>query len=178
MLHTVYNLINEDDLQHLRQICKEFDSKQVNNIYTTNTLSTSANFYNRLSLEEIELQDYQKTLIDFLKQNLSAYNFNTMELSEPDTWINKIVPETNKKDGFHVDESYLTAVTYLNEDFTGGNFEYKEGGVKIIRIKPKIGMTLIMDKTLAHRVTPVKTGTRFSLVTFLQCTPKRSKTLL
>lgn len=88
-----------------------------------------------------------------------------------------MVSETNKNDGFHFDFSYLTAVTYLNDDFKGGEFEYKDTNSDIQQITPKTNKTLIMDEKLFHRVSPVKSGTRYSLVTFFQFISKEKKTL-
>ena len=174
MLHTTYNLINRDELEYLRQVCNDFDNRQIDKV----EFDDKTNFYNRLILKQTDVQSYQNTLVNFLKGVINTHNFDVLELPRSDSWINKVIPETNKNDAFHVDDSFLTAVTYLNEDFTGGNFEYIDEVGRRVRIKPKTNMTLIMDKTLSHRVTPVKTGTRFSLITFFQFTPKQSKTLL
>jgi len=106
-----------------------------------------------------------------------AQKFDLIDFSKNYSWINKVVPETNKNDDFHHDMSYMTAVTYLNNDFQGGEFEYKDINSSIFKIIPEKNKTLIMDEKLNHRVLPVKSGVRYSLVTFFQFIPKEKKTL-
>ena len=47
-----------------------------------------------------------------------------------------------------------------------------------IEIKTKIGLSLIMNTELRHKVLPVKSGERLSLVCFFNLKPKNFKTLL
>ena len=60
-------------------------------------------------------------------------------------WINKVTNETNVDDVFHNDAADLTIITYINEDFEGGEFEYffKNQKIKII---PKINYSIISMK--------------------------------
>ena len=93
-------------------------------------------------------------------------------------WVNKVVPSTNTNDDFHTDDANLSIVIYLNDDFTGGEFQYIDNMNNNIEIKTKIGLSLIMNTELQHKVLPVKSGERLSLVCFFNLKPKNFKTLL
>lgn len=59
----------------------------------------------------------------------------------------------------------LSMVCWLNEEFTGGEFEFHESGCGQV-IKPTKGTVVFFPSFLAHRVRPVIEGTRYSLVTW------------
>ena len=51
------------------------------------------------------------------------------------------------------------------KDYVGGEIEFKTSEGKIIKIeKPSRGTVIIFPSFLYHRVKPVKSGTRYSLV--------------
>jgi predicted 2-oxoglutarate/Fe(II)-dependent dioxygenase YbiX len=93
-------------------------------------------------------------------------------------WINKVKPTTNLNDAFHFDTSDLTIVTYLNDEFEGGEFEYIDNNENTIHVSPKKGMSLIMNNKLLHKVLPITKGERLSLVCFFDLKIKESKSLL
>lgn len=174
MLHITYDLLSQEDFNILQNICADFDKLKIDEINT----KEKSNFYNRFFVKEGVLKTYYDRLDEFLKLNIDQNKYNVLNLPKPNSWVNKVVPETNKNDTFHRDMSFLTAVTYLNDDFTDGEFAYKDINNDVILINPQINKTLIMDETLLHRVSPVTNGNRFSLVTFFQFSPKEKKTLL
>ena len=101
-----------------------------------------------------------------------------IDFESSDSWINKVTIETNKNDPYHKDISFLTLITYLNDDFEGGEFMYiNDVGEKQL-ITPETNMTLVMDNKLSHKVMSVNGGIRFSLITFFKFKEKKSKTLL
>ena len=64
----------------------------------------------------------------------------------------------------HVDDTrdttVMTSITYLNEDYEGGETFFEDG----LTIKPKLGRTLFFDgKKYPHGVNEVKNGHRFAL---------------
>lgn len=65
----------------------------------------------------------------------------------------------------------ISILFYLNEEYTGGELEFTQLG---LTIKPKKGMMIAFPsyKEFAHKVHPVKSGFRYSLVTWLE-TEKR-----
>ena len=174
MILELHNLLPEEELKFLNIKCLDFDTNSFDKI----NRKTSSNYYNRVFIDNKNLEPYYSKLKTTLENNVNINKFNLIDFSKIYSWINKVIPETNKNDGFHHDMSYMTAVTYLNDDFEKGEFEYKDKDSNIHQIKPTKNKTLIMDETLMHRVSPVESGTRYSLVTFFQFTDKEKKTLL
>ena len=68
--------------------------------------------------------------------------------------------ETNKNDPFHKDSSFLTAVTYLNDDFDGGEICFPE---QKVCIKPSPGSTIIFPSDFKHEVKEVLNKNRYML---------------
>ena len=73
--------------------------------------------------------------------------------------------------------SDLTIVTYINDTFDGGEFEYIENK-NVFKIIPIRNMSLIMDKKLKHRVRKITKNERFSLISFYNKKHKKEKTLI
>lgn len=65
----------------------------------------------------------------------------------------------------------ISILFYLNENYTGGELEFTQLGLKI---KPKTGMMIAFPsyKEFSHKVHPVTSGTRYSLVTWLETEQK------
>lgn len=72
----------------------------------------------------------------------------------------------HKDDGYPDSKETIVfgIVIYLNDDFTGGELNYPDLG---ILIKPKRSSMLIHDAKLLHEVLPVKSGSRYSITTFI-----------
>lgn len=70
-------------------------------------------------------------------------------------------------------------VCFLNEDFIGGEFEYKDENINIIQ--PLSNTSLVFGPDLEHKILPVTEGIRYTLVAFLTENPyinKQGKTLI
>jgi|694.fasta_scaffold09752_7 hypothetical protein len=136
--------------------------------------STKYNHYNYYNRYHLEIEDkYKKNIELFLYK---TYN-KKYTLKDKGIWINKITVNTNKTDVFHTDSSDLTIVTYLNDEYSGGEFEYIDQYNESIKIQTKKGLSLIMDDNLMHRVSPVLNGNRYSLVCFFNLVTKNEKTI-
>jgi hypothetical protein len=110
---------------------------------------------------------------DIIIEKLISNNILNDDLTIAQIWVNKITSDTNKNDVFHRDSEDLTIIIYLNDNFTGGELEYKDD-VTIHKVDPKKGLTLRLDNKVQHRVLPVTNGIRYSLVIFI----KKKKALL
>jgi predicted 2-oxoglutarate/Fe(II)-dependent dioxygenase YbiX len=68
----------------------------------------------------------------------------------------------------------LSPILYLNDDYTGGEIEFVHHG---ITIKPSPGMLVLFPANYAysHIAHPVKTGTKYAIVTWLHDQPQGSK---
>jgi hypothetical protein len=165
MIEPTYNLLNDVELNLVDTFCLNF--KQEDN-------PRYSNYYNRMFLnKETDLIDYQNKIKNHLFQKYGI----TYEVEG--IWINKVTPDTNKGDGFHLDDNALTIVSYINDDFEGGEFEYFIFGTKPNeKIKPKRNLSLITNDKLPHRVLPVISGERYSIVVFCVIPNKEKKTML
>jgi len=82
---------------------------------------------------------------------------------------------------FHTHDSSCieNVVCFLNDELTGGEFEYMEYNIKMIY--PEANTALIFAPETPHRVNPVIKGTRYTLVAFLaenSYLNKQDKTLI
>ena len=162
MLRTIYSLLSNEELLFLNSMCSPFVATDSASIIGKN------NYYIRKKLDiKIDLLEYQKKCITYLGGDYEIEGL----------WINKVTPITNKNDKFHYDTSDISIITYINEDFKGGEFEYMFKNEKI-KIKPIKNCSLIMDETIQHRVRNVINGERFSLISFYKKPQKKQKTLL
>jgi len=159
-----FNLLSEKELIFLKNKCDNFVKKDEN---------IKNNYYNRqpLNNENSETIDIVQKIIEYLKTIINEDKIECLAI-----WINKVDSESNKNDEFHKDNSDLTFLLYLNENFSGGEYEYiaKER----IKIKPKINLSIISNNKVSHRVLPVTKGERFSLVIFFNINKKNNKTLI
>ena len=165
MIESIYGLLNDTELNLLDDFCANFKNEDTPRL---------TNYYNRMFLDKNkDLTTYQINIKGYL---FKKYGIN-YEIEG--IWINKITPDTNKNDGFHLDENALTIVSYINEDFEGGEFEYFLLGTKPNpKIKPKRNLSLITNDKLAHKVLPVTSGERYSVVVFCVIPNKDKKTML
>lgn len=173
MITEHYGFLSNEEIKNLNIKILDFNNDNFDKI----DKKTSSNYYNRVFIDNESLESYYINLKNTIEINVSVDKFKLIDFSKIYSWINKVVPETNKNDSFHRDMSYMTAVTYLNDDFENGEFEYKDVNLNIHQIKPVKNKTLMMDETLMHRVSSVKSGVRYSLVTFFQFISKEKKTL-
>ena len=159
-IHT--NLLSENDLFFLDSVCANFEEMEI--------LSDNENYsyYIRKTLNiENDLLEYQKKCKELIN--------NKYELAG--LWINKITPKTNINDVYHNDECDLTIVTYINDTYEGGEFEYIENK-NLFKIKPILNMSLIMNNKLKHRVLKITKNKRFSLISFYNKKQKKEKTII
>jgi hypothetical protein len=154
MIKTFSNLLLENELNYILTRCESF-------VKNNQTIPDGVNwFYNSMHLyDDTNLNEFRNRVLDVVG--------NEYNIQHNGIFINKIIPETNTNDGYHRDESDLTIVTYLNDDFIGGEFEYVVNNeLKIIN--PRTNLSIIMDKKILHRVLPITEGVRYSLVTWFR----------
>jgi hypothetical protein len=168
MIEQVINLFDKEYLSHLLNEIK--DKNFENSGQKLN--SKNYNYYNRYHL------DIKKNRKDEIEKYLHNKYNKIYLLRNKGYWINEITIETNKDDSFHMDDCDLTIVTYLNENFSGGEFEYINELTENIKIKPNIGLSLVMNNKLYHRVLPVTNGVRYSLICGFDVVNKTSKTFI
>ncbi len=163
------DLLLKSEIDYLKNICDNFNNDT--------KIGNKLNFYNRQKIDDNNLTTYKKKLKTILKEyhQNKEYNFT-------DSWINRVdntQPIPIESDKFHLDISDLSIITFINDDYTGGQFSYLNNKNEEIIIEPKKNLTIILNGSeLYHRVCSVMGGTRFTLISFLEYENKKNKTLL
>jgi hypothetical protein len=162
-------ILNDDDMEFLQKKCNNFISSQSPTLEKDNI-----NFYFR---QYIDIKD---SLIHNIVMGLESYMktklYTNLELKS--MWINKIDINSNKDDNFHKDISPYSLILYLNDDYIGGELEYINDTNNRIKIIPEKNLAVIMDNQLKHRVLPITSGVRYSLVAFFGFIDKQTKSII
>ena len=162
-------------VDNIKIIYDTFNDEEMESIF--NHISTISNFglrvddvYNFYGMDmSINKNDY--VLSRYIKHGL----INTQ--SQVNTFrIQKVDDSINTTENFHTHDESIphSIVTFLNDDFEGGLFQYKIGD-EIKTIQPVKNMTLFFDGSIPHRVTNVN-GTRITLVLFINDFTKHKDT--
>jgi hypothetical protein len=161
------NIISKEELGYLQDRIKNF---------TVSQKPTDRNYYYReflSSKKSPELVNIILKIGQYVKDTTQQQDIKISGI-----WINKVFEGSNISNGMHKDNSELTFIMYLNNDFSGGEFEYKDINKKKIKITPTKNLSIISNKHLKHRVLPVTSGERYSLVIFFNSNIEREKTLI
>ncbi len=168
MIELYHNLLTIEEKTFLKDKCDNFI--ETHSPHKPGYNNTS---YHKYQLEETaELSDLQNRLLSFIKDK------GTSDIKKILFWIVRADINTNKNDDFHLDNSDFTIVTYLNDDFTGGDFVYLLDNKEHIHIPIEKDLSILMDKETPHKITPVTSGIRFSFVCFFNHVPKVKKSLI
>ena len=115
---------------------------------------------------------------DYIKRN----KFELPNWHSSDPQLCKYFPKAVKYTGlilpFHTDyqqerESMpgikhgITANLYINDNYEGGFLEIKDSKGDIVPSQKRAGTLYVFESGLRHRVTPVESGTRYSLVNWV-----------
>lgn len=166
------NIFNDADILFLEEMCQNFEATETPHLFD----DSSKNYFYRYF---IPLDDIRTINIAKRSQEYINKIFNQSNLLIAGLWINKVDVDSNKDDIFHKDNTMASMVTYLNDDYSGGEFEYVDIDTKEkVKVKPKKNLSIVMNDRLAHRVLPVTSGVRYSLVSFYTYDSKKIKTLI
>jgi len=158
-MEKLYNLLNTDEINYLNLLIKN----EENWIYQTN-FKDPKQYYDSLKIDINKLKNYYSIITEGGLYDIKETGLN-------------VITTSTQIDNIHFDESDLSYVTYINDDFIGGDFIYYENKIKH-KIKPNIGLTIKIKKAVLHEVERLSTGRRFSLYTFLVQKQKKYNTLL
>lgn len=128
--------------------------------------------FNTNSNEFIELDKmYNKTKyaqLQAIKHYCLMYNIGELKYWEATNFVKY---ENNQHFEYHSDHGFsynctLSMVSYPNDNYEGGELEFK---IQKIKIKPKAGDCYLFPSNYiySHRSCPVKSGTKYSMVTML-----------
>jgi hypothetical protein len=168
MIELHYNLLTKEEKAFLKDRCDNFIET-----HSPFKLGYDNTSYHKYQLDETaDLLNLQTRLLNFIRQK------SVSDIKKIQFWIVRADIETNKNDNFHTDNSDFTIVTYLNDDFIGGDFVYLLDNKEHIHINIKSDLSILMDKETPHKITPVTSGVRFSFVCFFNHIPKTKKSMI
>lgn len=132
-----------------------------------------------VTIEEVDDPEIRSLVLDISmrKQTLIAREFpECVPLHRDSTHLVRWTPEHNPGLGYHADNQFwdqpesehysaqrdLSSVLYLNDDFDGGQFEFRE---PTVAVEPRPGRLVAFGAGLkyVHRVRPVTRGRRYTM---------------
>jgi hypothetical protein len=168
MIQLHNNLLLEEEKEFLKNKCENFI--ETHSPFVNGNVNRS---YHKYKLDDTtELLDLQQRLLSFLK-GIVGDNIEFLSFV-----INRADNTTNQNDHYHVDKSDLTIVTYLNDDFEGGDFVYSLDNKEHTHIKVEKDLSIIMNNETPHKISPVVNGVRFSFACFFNYKNKIKKSLI
>jgi len=112
-----------------------------------------------------EKDEFQEKKFNFLFDKINEHikNLNNCEI----TYLHLVKWFDDSSQNLHYDKIYdevlFSSISYLNDQYTGGQTFFEEGTT----FKPKKGRMLFFDGTCyKHGVTPVKNGPRYTLASW------------
>ena len=162
-------VLSDADMELLHKKCNEFIISESPRIEKNKT-----NFYFRqyLDLQDPLIHNIVMRLQSYIKTKL----YTNLELTS--IWINKLDVNSNKDDKFHTDILPVSLILYLNDDYTGGELEYLDNTNSKLKIIPEKNLIVTMNSQLKHRVLPISSGVRYSLVAFFSFIDKPTKSII
>lgn len=168
-LHTIKNFITDVDcFDILNRYKTELQLKPA--LVMDNKLSdkrkSSIAFVNGIESIDGKLKDTLKNLIQikgFEVTGLGPYQFTEYKVGEYYDWHTDSSPTDDEyKDRF------CSIVIQLNDEYEGGYLQLKdESGDNTIQLDKGIGTMYIFYSNIRHRVMPVTSGVRYSLVNWV-----------
>lgn len=164
-IKVIENFLTNQECFSVLKTCKESINLSVASVYNGNPnhRKSSVGWVSDLGYLNERLKNVLK----------DSYFFNGMEVTGLGPF-----QFTEYKNGqfydWHTDRDSVTffnrftsTVIQLNDNYTGGVLEIKNSKGELIDLENKIGNLYIFDSNLRHRVTPVETGVRYSLVNWV-----------
>jgi predicted 2-oxoglutarate/Fe(II)-dependent dioxygenase YbiX len=140
------------------------------------TRKSSVAFVNQIDEVGEKLKTFLEntiTLKGFTVTGLGPYQFTEYKEGEYYNWHTDSGTEEYK-------DRFCSIVIQLNNDYTDGFLELKDGQNNTIQVERGVGNMSIFYSNILHRVTPVKDGIRYSLVNWvsLEAIKNNKKTLI
>ena len=183
---TIPNLLSKKECEDLLQfsLTKELKPALVDGPNMLNLKSRKSNvFFYDYSLNFPNLNE---KLINIFKKevNVKGYDIdftnNMFQFTEytKDGYYNWHEDSGNENEVFS--KRYCSMVIQLNDEYTGGELQIKDKDGNEITLEKGLGNLFIFYSHLTHRVKPITTGTRYSLVNWFTLTPVENfkKTLI
>jgi hypothetical protein len=160
------NIFTKDECDYIINLIKEtyqledfliYDpEKKIKTIQPEYSQRKGINFFDeRLGFVEdrfLKLCNQDISDVEYTKINI--YRFNQYIKDE----------YINYHGDFHAmsEGALITIGLFLNEDYEGGEFWYKENEIEY-EVKQKMGSVIVFDAGISHKITPVISGIRYSI---------------
>eukprot|EP01121_Diplochlamys_sp_Union-15-3_P021640 TRINITY_DN8864_c0_g1_i2.p1 TRINITY_DN8864_c0_g1~~TRINITY_DN8864_c0_g1_i2.p1 ORF type:complete len:257 (+),score=36.17 TRINITY_DN8864_c0_g1_i2:46-816(+) len=134
--------------------------------YMEADLTNISNFYNNSYVGT----DPTAWKVDSICDKIRIYMYDKGEYFNPHM-DGSLKREVNKDGNTYVQQTFVSLMVYLNDDFKGGETEFFENSSKMANLKhkftivPKRGMVAIFPHENLHRSTPIVKGIKYLLRT-------------
>lgn len=155
------NLLTEDEILYLSELLKNRNDWKYKTYF-----DQPKQYFDSLYVDINKLKNYYELISESGKYEII------------ETGVVVIEKDRQLKNSIHEDSSDVSYITYLNEEFKGGEFVYYDEEKNEILITPKKNMTIIISHKTSHKVLEVTNGIRFSLYTFLKLSKKKLKSII
>lgn len=152
------NLLTNDEITYLFKITQNESDWEYQTYY-----DQPNQYFDSIKLDANKLKNYYNTIT------------NGGDYSILETGLTVLKNDRQLHNSTHVDASDISYVTYINDTYTGGEFEYFDELNNKNTIVPKKYMTILIPNKVKHRVCKVDSGVRFSIYSFLRIIPKNQK---
>lgn len=152
------NLLTNDEITYLFELIQNKSDWEYQTYY-----NESRQYFDSIKLDTDKLKNYYNTIT------------NGSDYSILETGLIVLKNDRQLHNSTHVDESDISYITYINDEYTGGEFEYFDELNNKNTIVPKKYMTILIHNKVKHRVCKVESGIRFSIYSFLRLIPKNQK---
>lgn len=167
-LHTIENFLTINECSEILKKYKaelELMPAKVAGMEASNRRKSSVAFINGIETIDERLKDILKSLIQikgFEVTGLGPYQFTEYKIGEYYDWHTDSSSDDEFKDRF------CSIVIQLNDEYEGGYLQLKdESGDNTIQLDKGIGRMYIFYSNIRHRVMPVTSGVRYSLVNWV-----------
>jgi predicted 2-oxoglutarate/Fe(II)-dependent dioxygenase YbiX len=152
------NLLTNDEITYLFELTQNKSDWEYQTYY-----NEPRQYFDSIKLDTDKLKNYYNTIT------------NGGDYSILETGLIVLKNDRQLHNSTHVDESDISYITYINDEYTGGEFEYFDELNNKNTIVPKKYMTILIPNKVKHRVCKVNSGFRFSIYSFLRLIPKNQK---
>lgn len=168
-LYTIEEFLSKEESSNILEKYKKelfLEKAQIANGKIDNRRKSSVAFIDNIESIDNKLKDILKNLIQikgFEVTGLGPYQFTEYKIGEYYDWhTDSSTTDDEYKDRF------CSIVIQLNDEYEGGYLQLKdESGDNTIQLDKGIGTMYIFYSNIRHRVMPVTSGVRYSLVNWI-----------
>jgi PKHD-type hydroxylase len=168
-LHTIKNFLTHNECSDILNKYKtelQLKPAEIANGGIDNRRKSSVGFISNIESIDNRLRDTLKNLIQikgFEVTGLGPYQFTEYKVGEYYDWH----IDSSPTDDLYKDR-FCSIVIQLNDSYDGGYLQLKdESGDNTIQLDKGIGTMYIFYSNIRHRVMPVTSGVRYSLVNWV-----------